>query len=155
VRIISSAARFVESIVRFPRHSSPTPSARSTGTESTPQPTRDESNSTVVDTARFRVYDDSLPASAQPQTPLNLPEARHQSRLYGAYTAPMQHIETRRRTQRSDAGHSGPHDNHSPSGLATPGFQGLYGGLENSDGTRLLDAASRLYRENSSDPTVA
>ncbi|KAI0456000.1 hypothetical protein F5B21DRAFT_513585 [Xylaria acuta] len=124
-RIFSSAARFVESIVRFPRHGSPTPSAQRRNAEFTSQPRRVESSSTVMDNHRFRVYDDSLPASLQPQTPLNLPEARHRSRLYGFHTAPARAIVTRQPIQRSTA---------SP---MTPGFQGLHGGGENSEDTRL------------------
>ncbi|KAF2969892.1 hypothetical protein GQX73_g3661 [Xylaria multiplex] len=149
-RIFSSAARFVESIVRFPRHSSPTPSPRRMGIESASQLRRDESGGAIVDTPRFRVYDDSLPASSQPQTPLNLPEARHQSRLYRFYTVPARPIGTRRRVQRSPASQFRHPDGHSPLGLTTPGFQGLYGGTENSDDTRLQPDASQLYREDSS-----
>ncbi|KAI3327565.1 hypothetical protein HD806DRAFT_549498 [Xylariaceae sp. AK1471] len=154
-RIFSSAARFVESIVRFPRHSSPTPSPRSTGTESTSRPRSDESGSTAVDTTRFRVYNDSLSASSQPQTPLNLPEARHQSRLYGAYTAPAQRNVTRQLGHRSATGHSRLQDDHSSSGLMMSGYHGLYGGVENSDDTRLYLDASQLHRESSSTPTEA
>ncbi|KAI1753137.1 hypothetical protein F4782DRAFT_99061 [Xylaria castorea] len=102
-RIFSSAARFVESIVRFPRHSSPTPYAQRRDAGFTSQSRRAESGSTVMDNHRFRVYDDSLPASFQPQTPLNLPEARHQSRLNGFHTAPARAIVTRHPVQRSTA----------------------------------------------------
>jgi hypothetical protein len=35
------------------------------------------------------VYSDALPVNGQPQTPRQLPEARHQSRFNGAYTAPV------------------------------------------------------------------
>ncbi|OAA67884.1 hypothetical protein SPI_00079 [Niveomyces insectorum RCEF 264] len=38
----------------------------------------------------FRIYDDSLPASNQPQTPQNRTRLRFQSRVLGAYTAPAQ-----------------------------------------------------------------
>ncbi|KAI8630847.1 hypothetical protein F5Y19DRAFT_483488 [Xylariaceae sp. FL1651] len=152
-RLFSSAARFVESIVRFPRHSSPTPSPRSTGTTPSSLPRRAESDSIVVDTPRIRVYNDFLPASSQPQTPFNLPEARHQSRLYGTYTAPIQHAAMRRSAQRSTGSHIRPEDDHSPLGMTTPGYQGLYGGLENSDDTRLYHQASRLDREGSSGST--
>lgn len=38
--------------------------------------------------ACFKVYNDALPALQQPQTPRNLPEARHQSRISGSQTAP-------------------------------------------------------------------
>ncbi|KAK8130089.1 hypothetical protein PG999_002469 [Apiospora kogelbergensis] len=69
-----------------------------------------------------RVYNDSLPASVQPQTPRNLPEARHQSRLLAPNTAPVPRVGPRH------------HGTHSPSGRTTPGFRGLFGGTENSDG---------------------
>ncbi|KAI0518467.1 hypothetical protein F5B22DRAFT_653961 [Xylaria bambusicola] len=150
-RIFSSAARFVESIVRFPRHSSPTPTARQVATESTSQPPRrDESDGTIVDTARFEVYDDSLPASLQPQTPMNLPETRHQSRLHGFSTVPARPVGMRRSAQRPTISQLRQRDTQSPSVLATPGFQGLYGGIENSDDTRLQHDASQLNDEGSS-----
>lgn len=100
--------------------------------------------------ATFRVYNDSLPASSQPQTPQNLPEARHQSRLLreGAYTVPAgwrvslsqdQRTPTTSRAQRRmrDGGRREP----SPQGLRTPGMVGLYGGTENhtDDGVVLVD----------------
>lgn len=40
------------------------------------------------DHACFKVYNDALPALQQPQTPRNLPEARHQSRISGSQTTP-------------------------------------------------------------------
>ncbi|KAI0422353.1 hypothetical protein F5X98DRAFT_149921 [Xylaria grammica] len=136
-RIFSSAARFVGSIVRFPRHSSPTPSPRRPGIESTSQPSRGQSGGLIMGNARFRIYDDSLSPSLQPQTPLNLPEARHQSRLHRFYTVPARPIATRRRVPRSTASQVIHHDDHNPSDLATSGFQGLYGGAENLDDARL------------------
>ncbi|KAK1765536.1 hypothetical protein QBC33DRAFT_144593 [Phialemonium atrogriseum] len=48
--------------------------------------------STVVRVPRLRVYNDWLPQAAQPETPENLPEARHQSRLQGSYTAPARRV---------------------------------------------------------------
>lgn len=89
----------------------------------------------------FRVYDDSVSAISQPQTPQNLPEHRHRSMLLGMYTAPagtrdLQNIgilSRRRRAQRSP----------SPSGLQSPGFRGLYGGVENSDDSALFEQAER------------
>ncbi|KAI0872786.1 hypothetical protein GGS24DRAFT_422196 [Hypoxylon argillaceum] len=136
-RIFSSAARFIESLVRFPRHSSPTPSARRAGKESTSQPRTDQSGSTVTDTSGLRVYDDSLPASWQPQTPRNLPEARHQGRLYGFHTVPARPIVMRRPVQRFTASQSRLQDGLDLPVLTTPGFQGLYGGVENSEDTGL------------------
>ncbi|KAK8094399.1 hypothetical protein PG997_001084 [Apiospora hydei] len=76
-----------------------------------------------------RVYNDSLPASLQPQTPRNLPEARHQSRLHVPHTAPVRRVASR------SGHHSRRHYGRTrgPSGMETPGFRGLFGGTENSD----------------------
>jgi len=74
--------------------------------------------------SRLSIYNDSLPQQSQPQTPLNLPESRHQSRLAGPSTAParrpadLQSVRTRR-----------PYI--SPVGMRGRGFEGLYGGSEN------------------------
>ena len=182
----------------------------------------------------FRVYDDARPAVSQPQTPLNLPEARHQSRLLSgswrghAYTVPAgrraadageqgvsivgqgrnasgrfgaattgqsetpttstraaaaagEATEARRRgrgllygmRRRSGAGvgsadpdrertiaqatavtpslagrlgmrmRGSRREPPSPPGLQTPGFEGLYGGIENSDDSALYELAAR------------
>ncbi|KAK7948365.1 uncharacterized protein PG986_009251 [Apiospora aurea] len=76
-----------------------------------------------------RVYNDSLPASLQPQTPRNLPEARHQSRLHVPHTAPVRRVASR------SVHHSHRHYGRTrgPSGMETPGFRGLFGGTESSD----------------------
>ncbi|KAI0107064.1 hypothetical protein GGR51DRAFT_559750 [Nemania sp. FL0031] len=132
-RLFSSAARFVESLVRFPRLSSPTPPARRTSVASTSQPRRDESSSTARGSHSLRVYDDSLPASWQPQTPRNLPEARHRGRLYGFHTAPARPIVTRRPIQRFTVSQSRLQNDHNPSIPTTPIFQGPHNGEENSD----------------------
>ncbi|KAK4205780.1 hypothetical protein QBC40DRAFT_270865 [Triangularia verruculosa] len=94
----------------------------------------------------FEIYDDSLPSSSQPQTPQNLPEAQHQSRLRGSYTAPtrrgtspglgLQPWLRRRRREREGR-------IPSPPGLQTPGMMGLYGGLENTDDVTLFEHAIR------------
>lgn len=90
---------------------------------------------------QLQIYNDSLSPSAQPETPQNLPEARHQSRLRGSYTVPARHgspldiptpTTSRRRQTR-------PGTNPSPTGLQTPGFLGLYGGIENSDEAQLFE----------------
>ncbi|KAI1127986.1 hypothetical protein F5Y10DRAFT_183258 [Nemania abortiva] len=130
-RLFSSAARFVESLVRFPRHSSPTPSARRTSAELTSQPRRDESDSTVMDTPSLGVYDDSIPASLQPQTPRNLSEARHRGRRSGFYTVPARPVVTRRPIQRFTASQTRLQEGLDPPIPTTPRFQGLYGSVEN------------------------
>jgi len=133
LRITTAAVRDGSNSAETTIHSSPGPVAAS------PAP--------VPETPRaFRVYDDSLPASSQPQTPQNLPEARHRSRLHGSYTVPARHsasypartpttIQPRYRSRRLR--------NLSPPGLQTPGFMGLYGGIENSDESVLFEQASR------------
>jgi hypothetical protein len=82
------------------------------------------------------VYSDRLPSQEQPQTPRQLPEARHQSRFDGAYTTPGRGRRRLREdlddapvtVRRTRGGYSA-----SPVGLRNPGFQGLYGGSENAD----------------------
>jgi hypothetical protein len=92
---------------------------------------------------RFRIYNDSLPASSQPQTPQNLPEARHQSRLLGAFTVPARHTGDPARTpptgrlRRRLAGRD-----PTPPGLRWPGFTGLYGGVENADDSAAFSRTS-------------
>jgi hypothetical protein len=95
---------------------------------------------------QFHIYNDSLPASSQPQTPQNLPEARHQSRLRGSYTVPARRISLlpirTPMTGRVRRG-AGRRRNPSPPGLVEPGFRGLYGGIENTDDSVLFEQAMR------------
>ncbi|CZR41317.1 uncharacterized protein FPRO_10906 [Fusarium proliferatum ET1] len=95
----------------------------------------DEGFEPMTPQRHFPVYSDRLPVEGQPQTPRQLPEARHQSRFDGAYTAPVRGRRVRVEiddapvtVRRRRAGR-----NTSPVGLRTPGFQGLYGGSENAD----------------------
>lgn len=104
---------------------------------------------TAVQTTRFRVYNDLLPRVGQPETPENLPEARHQSQLQGSYTVPARlsspfpvQTPTARRLRRR--GRRSP----SPPGLRTPGFLGLYGGIENTDDATLFVEAARPQEPN-------
>ncbi|OIW27992.1 hypothetical protein CONLIGDRAFT_458372 [Coniochaeta ligniaria NRRL 30616] len=95
--------------------------------------------------SRLQIYNDSLPRSVQPETPQNLPEARHQSRLRGSYTVPARRdspldIPTPTTSRRW---HHHSRLNPCPAGLQTPGFQGLYGGIENSDEMTLFEQAER------------
>ncbi|KAK4224950.1 hypothetical protein QBC38DRAFT_511405 [Podospora fimiseda] len=90
---------------------------------------------------RFQIYDDTLPASSQPQTPQNLPEARHQSHIHGAYTVPARRTSPSLfQTPTATGRRRGPRD-ASPPGLQTPGMIGLYGGLENTDDSALFQQA--------------
>ncbi|OAF59318.1 hypothetical protein VC83_04370 [Pseudogymnoascus destructans] len=96
---------------------------------------------------RLHVYDERVPASLQPQTPEQLPEARHFSQYHFSYTAPAgrRHASAQqprwqppRRRWRRRSG--------SPPGLDTPGFAGLYGGQENTDDEVMFErAAQRLF----------
>ena len=87
----------------------------------------------------LRIYNDSLPASMQPQTPQNLPEARHQSRLLGAHTAPV----PRRRPWRGY-----PSMARNPSLIQTPGLQGLFDRAENSEEEEDLYHEASLLRDD-------
>ncbi|KAK5635260.1 hypothetical protein RRF57_010972 [Xylaria bambusicola] len=80
---------------------------------------------------------------------MNLPETRHQSRLHGFSTVPARPVGMRRTAQRPAISQLGYGHIQSPSVLTTPGFQGLYGGIENSDDTRLQHDASQLSEEDS------
>ncbi|KAF4342587.1 hypothetical protein FBEOM_3505 [Fusarium beomiforme] len=95
----------------------------------------DEELETATPRIYLPVYSDRLPVENQPQIPQQLPEARHQSRFDGVYTAPVRGRQSRVEiddapgtVRRRRAGR-----NASPLGLRTPGFQGLYGGSENAD----------------------
>ncbi|KAB5585428.1 hypothetical protein GE09DRAFT_1048554 [Coniochaeta sp. 2T2.1] len=100
----------------------------------------------------FQIYNDSLPASVQPETPQNLPEARHRSRLHGAYTAPARResplelsTPTTSRGWRQEA-----RQNPTPAELQTPGFLGLYGGIENTDEVALFEEAESAVEARAS-----
>ncbi|PNY25491.1 Uncharacterized protein TCAP_04571 [Tolypocladium capitatum] len=92
---------------------------------------------------RLSVYDDPLPETSQPPSADYLPDSRHQSRVDGTAAvptdrlarpqvrvpAPEQSQQTRTPVRRLMSSRRG----DSPIGLTTPGFQGLYGGIENTD----------------------
>ncbi|OBT91867.1 hypothetical protein VE01_10115 [Pseudogymnoascus verrucosus] len=101
---------------------------------------------------RLQVYDERVPASLQPQTPDQLPEARHFSPYHFSYTAPAgrRHASAQQPRwqppQRRWRRRSG-----SPPGLETPGFAGLYGGQENTDDEVMFErAAQRLFLQHGS-----
>ncbi|KUJ23025.1 uncharacterized protein LY89DRAFT_727811 [Mollisia scopiformis] len=119
----------------------------------------------------YRVYNDALSPDTQPQTPANLPEARHQSRYHASYTAPVTRNAARIAVSSISSTHRvgsrGPDRQHalytpvraarrpdSPSGMRDEGFEGLYGGRENGDeeqlwveGVRFNNAETRLWGE--------
>ncbi|KAI1639430.1 hypothetical protein F4809DRAFT_142893 [Biscogniauxia mediterranea] len=153
VRFFSSAARFVESVIGQSRRSSlELPIEDMTMEFGSPTRDNDNTEHTAVDTGRLRIYNDSLPASSQPQTPQNLSEARHRSRLHGAYTAPLPRV-ARRLAYCSSTSRGRQDSGHNPSGLDTPGFRGLYGGIENSEDSTLFEEASRVHDGGISDQT--
>lgn len=103
---------------------------------------------------RIQIYDDVISPNLQPQTPEQLPEARHQSRLPGSYTAPVARfrasqtpghtpVTARRLRYRRQP---------SPVGMRTPGFEGLYGGQENEDDVALFEDASEAREQESPSP---
>ncbi|KAE8453364.1 hypothetical protein EG329_010225 [Mollisiaceae sp. DMI_Dod_QoI] len=120
----------------------------------------------------YRVYNDSLSPASQPQTPANLPEARHQSRFHASYTAPVtrnvgrrgansinstDRAGTRRPIRQREALYTPVRTGrraNSPVGMREEGFEGLYGGRENGDeeqnwveGVRFNNAETRLWGE--------
>ncbi|KAI1135309.1 hypothetical protein F5Y05DRAFT_395210 [Hypoxylon sp. FL0543] len=147
-RLVNSAARFVEFITRSPGRNSPSPSpspqiARPNSSLSAREDELEPSGNPELG---FNIYNDALPASSQPQTPYNLPEARHRSRLQGSYTAPIPRLASRSIYQPgTDKGAR--EATSGPSGLETPGFQGLYGGRENSEDSTLFHEASRFQED--------
>ncbi|KAI0142589.1 hypothetical protein F4776DRAFT_514101 [Hypoxylon sp. NC0597] len=146
-RLVNSAVRFVEFITHSPRRSSPSPSPHAARPNSSLSVPEDELEPTRDSEARFRIYNDALPASSQPQTPYNLPEARHWSRLQGSYTAPIPRLTPRPRYY-SSTNREPREATSSPSGLKTAGFQGLYGGRENSEDSTLFYGASRSQEDD-------
>ncbi|KAI2468428.1 hypothetical protein F4781DRAFT_432403 [Annulohypoxylon bovei var. microspora] len=141
-RFVSSAVRFMESMIPSPRRGSTSPSP-----SPSPHVSRPDSGSSAREgELGFRIYNDTLPASSQPQTPHNLPEARHRSRLYGSYTAPHP-CPALASSYRSSVDRGTRDITGSLSGLETPGFQGLYGGRENSEDSALFHEASRFRGE--------
>ncbi|KAI0397132.1 hypothetical protein F5Y17DRAFT_416350 [Xylariaceae sp. FL0594] len=136
-RIFSSAARFVESIVRFPRHSSPSPSSLNPSADSASQLGRDGASSPRTDTAKLQVYNDSFPASLQPQTPMNLPEVRHRGWPHGASTAPTRRTAPRGTDQLPGATRSGHQGEGDVVSLAVHGFRGLTQGPYTVDDAEL------------------
>jgi len=143
-----ATSQSTESVIRR-RRRSPSPGVGggglvggSGGGDSTPSR---QQPSAVIRTPQFRIYDDSLPPSLQPQTPQHLPEARHRSRLEGSYTVPARFsphpIRTPTTTRHGRRMAYGRRRNLSPLGLQTPGFRGLYGGIENTDESTLFEDA--------------
>ncbi|KAH8203277.1 hypothetical protein TruAng_002575 [Truncatella angustata] len=133
-RLLRSAVRFVETYVRSPgRGSSSSSSAQSPATIPTGYNRAVRIDAVVHGSGpALRIYNDSLPPAGQPSTPQHLPEARHQSRLQGTYTAPVTRY-SHQRIHNSGTVQDQHNRAHSPIGLDTPGFRGLYGGVENAD----------------------
>ncbi|KAK9779316.1 hypothetical protein SCAR479_03798 [Seiridium cardinale] len=153
-RLLRSAVRFVETYVRSQGRASASPASAPSASSTVVQGERGEQREVTSQDSdpRLQVYSDFLPASMQPTTPRNLPEARHQSRFQGWYTAPI--ARSRQPAEQNTSAFLSRQDRaHSPSGLDTPGFRGLYGGAENADDLTLYQEASRL-REDQADRTT-
>ncbi|KAF7907948.1 hypothetical protein BELL_1124g00020 [Botrytis elliptica] len=164
--IVRAAARLFSSPnSRSPQRNSPPPSPspsprrRRTRPQPTPRRDSDTGPQTYTPSRGYSVYNDSLPAASQPQTPAHLPEARHQSRYHPSYTAPTTRSMGRLRNVLTEHGSSTPirpsdpfHQDSSqrwmmyvtdarrarqrsgsPAGMSDDGFRGLYGGRENGD----------------------
>lgn len=162
VRVFSAYRSRTPSNHGSPNHPSPSPS---------PKMQRTWSSRVLglrTPSSSYAIYDDSRPAYSQPQTPAQLPEARHQSRFHPSMTAPVgrsravseyrsiradEHEPANRRQlsfatpSRREAGRT-----NSPAGLRTRGFEGLYGGRENgdeeqnwADGVRFNNVGVRLW----------
>ncbi|EPE25605.1 hypothetical protein GLAREA_01517 [Glarea lozoyensis ATCC 20868] len=176
---ISSTGQLIARVVSTYRAHSP---LRSLGSR-TPSPFQHSSPLSASPTPRidshgtprdYRVYNDGLSPSTQPQTPAHLPESRHRSRFHPFWTEPTNRIASWRGRL---GGLSGNHDgagsgtseqragifatpsrrtgvrrSGSPDGMTGRGFQGLYGGRENGDderswleGVRFDNAETRLW----------
>ncbi|KAI0182168.1 hypothetical protein GGR52DRAFT_527694 [Hypoxylon sp. FL1284] len=143
--LVRSAVRLVESFVGPRGRSSPAlppPRTVSYGTGSLARARESRLEPTSNTELEFRVYDDSLPASSQPQTPHNLPEARHRSRLYGPHTAPPRRPEFPLAHQRASWEAA-----RNSLDLTTPGYRGLRGDRENSDSPAEGHEAPRFERD--------
>ncbi|ROV89197.1 hypothetical protein VMCG_09917 [Cytospora schulzeri] len=104
---------------------------------------------------RIRIYDDVISPTLQPQTPEQLPEARHQSRLPGSYTAPVARFRSSQTPSHTPVTARRLHRRRQPSpvGMRTPGFEGLYGGQENEDDVALYEDASEAREQESPSPS--
>lgn len=128
-------------------HTSRNPTTpRASARSAPPESTSASPNSRRVS---LRVYDDSLPRWRQPETPSNLPESRHQSRLSGAYTAPARRNPGQNLVTPVTSRRWRPNIRRSPSpvGLQNPGMLGLYGGLENTHDDILYERVQRDLNE--------
>lgn len=91
-----------------------------------------------LETTVLPVYNDMLDPVSQPQTPLNLPESRHRSRLdVGTIASSGQTLSGAHREAASLRARR-PRREGSPIGLRTPGFIGFFGGMENADEFAML-----------------
>lgn len=142
---------------RSPATSPKSPSDRTVSSPTTPRPSvleHSQTSSHVTPRRSLQVYDDSLPPASQPQTPAQLPESRHRSRLHPSFTAPITrrtgpfNTAPRSRTRTSFVSRmrrtGGQTDSQmGMGGEQGEGFRGLYGGLENADDDTLFDNAAR------------
>lgn len=174
-RIAGFLNRIASYRVRSPLHRGAPSGSSSPASTSVQTPDRKNSATLHPQTPSrsYRVYNDALSPDTQPQTPANLPEARHRSRYHASYTAPVTRNAARRDTSSNNitsgtgsrgsvrrqapfytpvrVGRPGRRTD-SPTGMRDEGFEGLYGGRENGDeeqnwveGVRFNNAETRLW----------
>ncbi|OTB04584.1 hypothetical protein M426DRAFT_11473 [Hypoxylon sp. CI-4A] len=152
-RLVSSVVRFASAIAHSPHHGSTpsSPSPRVAGLTSGLTADEDWVEPTTRPDDMLRVYNDALPASSQPQTPYNLPEARHRSRLNGSSTAPLPRRISRPvyHARQPSAEQEGRDGTNFPSNHQARGFRGLYDGQENADESTLFYEATEYQHEAS------
>lgn len=140
-RIKSSAHRFISAVRSLSIHGRGGHTSSAGQSSIAPALTGDETsprNMAAAGVAKpsLSIFDDSLPASTQPRTPAHLPESRHRSRVDGASTETVSLLSGTR--PRVGSRHTTPvrrwtpGRGTSPQGMRTPGFEGLYGGSENT-----------------------
>ncbi|KAI5862254.1 hypothetical protein GGS23DRAFT_573455 [Durotheca rogersii] len=140
-----SAADPAESVVGSPIHSSPPLLLRMARHDSRSQEETEPAGGQEV--GQLTIYNDFLPASSQPQTPLQLPEARRQSRLRGSYTAPVLHA-PRRPGHQPSIGTRRQERARGSSGFEAPRLGGRHGGRETAENSASSGETSRRRGEN-------
>lgn len=144
-KLLRSAVRFVETYVRSPIRGPSTPHSAQPLSNSFSQDEGGNRSETISQRTHYRlqIYNDDMSALTQPRTPQHLPEARHQSRLIGSYTAPLPRPRQRSTYDTGNISDRRDRPNETP-GMETPGFRGLYGGVENADDSALYQDATRF-----------
>jgi hypothetical protein len=142
--VVKEAFKFVSSSVQSPGQLPASSSISPAAPRSSDLSQHSSASPTPIPaSARLNVYNDSLPAFSQPQTPQNLPEHRHQSRLLGAVTAPIRSVSPFFARAHGRNIFRSRRCTPSPAGMQTLGFEGLFGGHENGDNFAMFERAAR------------